>query len=101
MTVLRAHVSPLKVMWMLFLFGAPAVSLRVHADDAKVTRPVWVIVMTLTNRATGKRVREHELDPEMRFDDPAECERLVAQAGAIPGTDDFSVVLTCRLLTSV
>jgi hypothetical protein len=88
-------------MWMLFLFGAPAVGLHVHADDAKVTRPVWVIVVTLTNRTTGKRVREDELDPEMRFDNQAQCERLVAQTGAIPGTDDFLVVLTCRLLTSV
>ena len=86
---------------MSFLFGPSAVSLHVHADDAKVTRPVWVIVVTLTNRTTGKRVREHELDPEMRFDDQVECERLVTQAGPIPGTDDFSVVLTCRLLTSV
>jgi hypothetical protein len=101
MTALRAHVSPLKVMCMLFLFGAPAASLHVHADDAKVTRPVWVIVVTLTNRTTGKRVREDELGPEMRFDDQAQCEWLVAQAGPIPGTDDFSVVLTCRLLTSV
>ena len=101
MTALRAHVSPLKMVWMSCLFGAPAVSLHVHADDAKVTRPVWVIVVTLTNRTTGKRVREDELDPEMRFDNQAQCERLVAQAGSIPGTDDFSVVLTCRLLISV
>jgi hypothetical protein len=100
MTALRAHVSPLKVMWMSFLFAAPAVSLHVHADDAKVTRPVGVIVVTLTNRTSGKRVEGRKL-PEMPFDGQAQCERLVAQAGRIPGTHFFSVVLTWRLLTSV
>ena len=37
---------------------------HVHADDAKDTRPVGVIVVTLTNRTSSKRVGEREL-PEM------------------------------------
>ena len=37
---------------------------HVHADGAKDTRPVGVIVVTLTNRTSSKRVGEREL-PEM------------------------------------
>lgn len=58
----------------------------------------WTIVVTITNRNTGERVEQHELDPELRFEDPTRCKSILSKVGSIPSGESLSVVLTCRKL---
>ena len=71
-----------------------------QAREAGIERPHWVIVLTLTDRFTGAQFEQQELDPNLQFADRAQCRSIVAEAGAIPATDHFSAVLTCRKVTS-
>ena len=57
------------------------VSLCAHADSAKITRPFWAIFVTVTDKTTGERMRKDEIVPDLRFDDRAQCESIVAKAG--------------------
>jgi hypothetical protein len=77
------------------------VSLWAHADSAPVTHPVWVIVMTITNVTTGEQIEEQELDPELEFDDLAQCESIVAKAGPIPESHELATVLACREVSRI
>ena len=71
-----------------------------QAREARIERPHWVIILTLTDRFTGAQFEQQELDPNLQFDDRAQCQSIVAEVGAIPATDHFSAVLTCRKVTS-
>ena len=71
-----------------------------QAREARIERPHWVIILTLTDRFTGAQFEQQELDPNLQFDDRVQCQSIVAEVGAIPATDHFSAVLTCRKVTS-
>jgi hypothetical protein len=59
------------------------VSLWAHADGAEISRPFWVIVS------------------DLRFNDRAQCELIVTQAGSTRDGHDLATVLTCRQITSI
>jgi hypothetical protein len=87
---------PLALLWGL------VVSPSAHADSAKIARPQWAIVLTITDRTTGTQLKQRELDSELKFDDRSECELIVAKVGPIvPPSDDLAVVLTCREVTPI
>jgi hypothetical protein len=67
----------------------------------EITHPVWIIVVTITDKATGERIEERELDSELRFDDRSESESIVARVSTLSASDFFASVLTCRNLTSM
>ena len=80
----------------LVLLCGLLVSMCAHADDAKGTRPRWVIVLTVTDLTTGARFEQGELNPELEFDDPIKCKSIVARIGPIPTRGNFALALTCR-----
>jgi hypothetical protein len=84
---------------MALLFGMLAGG-HAQARETRIERPHWVIILTLTDRFTGAQFEQQELDPNLQFDDRAQCQSIVAEVGAIPATDHFSAVLTCRKVTS-
>jgi hypothetical protein len=92
----------MKVAIVWALLWALVVSPRAHADSAKIARPQWTIVMTITDRTTGAQLKRRQLDTELEFDDPSECELIVAKVGPIasPG-HNLAVVLTCREITRI
>jgi hypothetical protein len=71
-----------------------------EAREASIEGPRWVIILTLTDRTTGAQFEQRELDPNLQFDDRAQCQSMVAKVGAIPATDHFAAVLTCRKVTA-
>ena len=73
---------------------------QTQAREARIERPHWVIILTLTDRMTGAQFEQRELDPDLQFDDRAQCQSIVAEVGAIPATDHFAAVLTCKKVTS-
>jgi len=92
----------MKVAIALVLFWWLAVGPHAHADSARITRPVWVIVLTITDRATGVQLAQSELNSRLEFDDRARCESIVAKAApAMPSSEDFIPVLTCREVTRI
>jgi hypothetical protein len=86
----------MKMAIALVLVCGMLMSMCAHARDASVRRPHWVIILTITDSTTGKRVEQKELDPNMEFDDANECKSMVARVGAIPGSGSFAAALTCR-----
>jgi hypothetical protein len=78
-----------------WLFGE-----HTDATEAKTQRPHWVIILTVTDVNTGAQLEKRELDAELQFDDLAQCRSIVAGAGAIPPSDHFTAVLTCRKVAS-
>jgi hypothetical protein len=92
----------MKAAIALVLFWWLVVGPHAHAGGARLTRPVWVIVLTITDRATGVPLRESELNSRFEFDDRARCESLVAKAApAMPSSEDFIAVLRCREVTRI
>jgi hypothetical protein len=83
---------------LVLLWGWLA-GLCAHADSTIITRPVWVIVLTITDKTTGERLEERELDTELRFKDRAQCELILTKAGPIPDSHFFATAMTCRELT--
>ena len=77
------------------LFGRPT-----YATEANTQRPQWVIILTVTDVNTGAQLEKRELDPNLQFDDLAQCRSIVARAGAIPPSGHFTAVLTCRKAAS-
>jgi hypothetical protein len=77
------------------------VSLWAHADGAEISRPFWVIVVTVTDKTTGERTKWEEIVSDLRFNDRAQCELIVTQAGSICDGHDLATVLTCRQITSI
>lgn len=57
--------------------------------------------MTITDKTTGKRLEDHELDSALEFDDAAHCRSVVAQVGPLPDSNYLATVLTCREITSI
>jgi hypothetical protein len=92
----------MKVAIVWALLWALVVSPCAHADSAKIARPQWAIVMTITDRTTGAQLKQRELDSELKFEDRSECELIVAKVGPIvPSNDNLAVVLTCREVTRI
>jgi hypothetical protein len=77
------------------------VSLWAHADSAEISRPFWVIVVTVTDKTTGERTKWEEIVSDLRFNDRAQCELIVTQTGSIRDSHDFATFLTCRQITSI
>jgi hypothetical protein len=82
-------------MPLLLLCGL-MVNIRAHADDAKVTQPHWIIILTITDLTTGAQLVQDELDSQLKFDDPIKCKSMVALIGPIPTSGDFGAALACR-----
>jgi hypothetical protein len=70
-------------------------------DSTKITDPVWTIVVTITDKATGKRLDEGELDPGLRFADRSQCESILAKVSPLFDRRSFASALTCRKVTPV
>ena len=69
---------------------------RVRAEESKISRPQWMIVVTIIDRATGQKLAQSRLtDRSLVFDDPGACNSVLAQIH--PVADEYTtVVLTCR-----
>jgi hypothetical protein len=80
----------------LVLLCGLMVNMRAHADDAKVTQPHWVIILTITDLTTGAQLSQDELDSQLEFDDPIKCKSMVVRIGPIPTSGDFAAALACR-----
>jgi hypothetical protein len=80
----------------LVLLCGLMVNMRAHADDAKVTQPHWVIILTITDLTTGAQLVQHELDSQLEFDDPNRCKSMLALIGPIPTSGDLGAALACR-----
>jgi hypothetical protein len=61
-----------KAIASLLLCGMLA-SVGAHADGTRIMYPDWVIILTVTDLATGTQLEQIELDSELRFEDPIEC----------------------------
>jgi hypothetical protein len=102
-SVLRSNVSDclrwegnfMKWTIPLVLLCGSLISMCAQADDAKGTRPRWVIILTVTDTTTGTRV-EQDLDPELEFDDPVKCDSILARVRPIPMSGNLASALTCR-----
>jgi hypothetical protein len=92
-------VAQVKMAIVLALLCGLALGPYAHADGAKITRTVWIIVVTITDRSTGERIEERELDSDLRFGGRGQCESIVAKAGLLPDNHLLSTVLTCREIT--
>ena len=88
----------MKTAIALVLLCGVLVSVCAHAGTAKVTHPRWVIILTVTDRATGAQIEQLEVDSGLRFHDPVECKSVVAKVGRMPTSDHFSAALTCRMV---
>jgi len=71
-------------------------SMCTHARAAQVVRSRWVIVLTLIDLSTGKKLEERKLDPRLQFDDLRECKSVLSLVGPIASSNHFGAVLTCR-----
>ena len=80
----------------LMLLFCLALTMYAHADPAQIARPHWIIILTITNRNTGARIEQLELDANSEFDTLRHCKSIVAIVGTIPASDHFRAVLTCR-----
>jgi hypothetical protein len=87
--MMRAAIS------LVLLFGL-LVNVCAYSDNAKVTQSRWIIILTIIDRTTGTQLERIELDPRLEFDDPTQCESILARVGPIPSGENFSAVLTCR-----
>ena len=96
-----AEVTQVKLIIGSVLLWVLIVSLCAHADSPRITRPFWAIFVTITDKTTGERMKKDEIVPDLRFDDRAQCESIVAKAGSIPDNHDLATVLTCRQITGV
>ena len=90
----------MKMATTLVLLCALLFGRHTYATEANTERPHWVIILTVTDVSTGAQVEKRELDADLRFDDPAHCRSIVAKVGAIPPTEHFTAVLTCRKVAS-
>jgi hypothetical protein len=84
------------------VFGwGPLVSLWANVDGAEISRPFSVIVVTVTDKTTGERTKWEEIVSDLRFNDRAQCELIVTQAGSTRDGHDLATVLTCRQIISI
>src|SRR5258708_22724116 len=81
---------------LLILLCGSLVSICALADGAKGTHSRWVIILTLSDRTSGKLVEQGDLDAELEFDDAIKCESILARVGPIPVSGNLAVALTCR-----
>ena len=79
----------------LVLLCGLLVNVCAYSDNAKVTQSRWIIILTIIDRITGTQLARTELDPQLEFDDPTQCESILARVGPIPSGESFSAVLTC------
>jgi hypothetical protein len=77
------------------------VSLWAHADGAEISRPFWVIVVTVTDKTTGERTKWEEIFSDLRLNDRAQCESIITKAGSMRDGHDLATVLTCRQIISI
>ena len=80
---------------LILLFGVLH-SMWARAADAQVARARWIIILTVTDLATGAQLEQRELDADLRFDGLDQCEAIVAKVGPVHRSDNFAAVLTCR-----
>jgi hypothetical protein len=78
---------------LILLFGVLP-GMFACADEAQATR--WVIVLTITERATGAQVEQRELDINVNFDDLGDCQSFLAKMGPIHPSENFAAALACR-----
>ncbi len=85
----------------LVLLCGLLVNVCAYSDNAKVTQSRWIIILTIIDRITGTQLARTELDPQLEFDDPTQCESILARVGPIPSGENFSAVLTCRKIERI
>jgi hypothetical protein len=81
---------------LLILLCGSLVSIGAPADDAKGMHSRWVIILTLTDTASGTLVEQGDLDAELEFDDPGKCQSILAGVRPIPVSGNLAAALTCR-----
>jgi hypothetical protein len=85
----------------LVLLCGLLVNVCAYSDNAKVTQSRWIIILTIIDRTTGTQLAPIELDPRLEFDDPTQCESILARVGPIPSGESLSAVLTCRKIERI
>jgi hypothetical protein len=79
---------------LVLLFGF-LVNQCAHAAEPNWRHPHWVIIATLIDRATGERLGQTKLgDPELVFDDPAQCKSIIRKVHPITSAN-VTAVLNC------
>jgi hypothetical protein len=76
-----------------FLAGQPA-----HTQEPDDRRPHWIVVATIIDRTTGRRLRQVKLGgPELEFEDAARCKTMLEKIRPVEN-EDVAAVLTCEKL---
>jgi hypothetical protein len=86
----------MKCSILLVLLCGSLVSICALADDAKGTHSRWGIVVTVTDTTTGELLEQHELDPELEYNDPVKCQAMAARLAPIHAPTNLAAALTCR-----
>jgi hypothetical protein len=55
----------------------------------------------MTDKTTGERTKWEEIVSDLRFNDRAQCNLIVTQAGSTRDGHDLATVLTRRQITSI
>jgi hypothetical protein len=80
---------------LVLLFGF-LVSQCAHAEESNSQHAHWVIIATIIDRTTGKRLDQATLGgPELQFDDPAQCKSVIDKVH-LTSSEHVTTVLTCR-----
>ena len=69
-----------------------------RAADAPAGAPQWGIILTVIDVTTGKKVEEHELDADSRFESEVRCQSILLKVGPIPSSTNFVGHLSCRVV---
>ena len=81
------------VALMVFILGF--VGRGAGAQEPNIQHPRWVIIATMVDRATGKRLQHSRLtDPELQFQDPAGCQAVLERVQPV-SNEHVVVVLSC------
>lgn len=84
---------------LVVLFGFLA-GQCVRAEESKIPRPQWRIVVTIIDRTTGRQLDQRKLtDRALVFHDPGTCNSIIARIRPV-GDSHTSAVLTCRQVGS-
>jgi hypothetical protein len=59
--------AQMKMAIALALLLGPVVSLFAQVDSTPIARPVWIIVVTITDVTTGKQIEQQQLDSKLEM----------------------------------
>jgi hypothetical protein len=86
----------MKPAWICALMlCAFSVSQYVRAEEPDISKPRWVIIVTVIDRTTGKAIVQTALaGPEFEFDSAAECNFILQKVHPAPD-EQIALILKC------